>query len=49
MKQPQIRALALLLGAMLALALCLPSLAMAQVSPYCPAQNLTVASGGSVT
>ena len=33
----------------LTLALCLPSLAMAQVSPYCPAQNLTVANGGSVT
>ena len=26
-----------------------PALASAQVSPYCPAQNLTVANGGSVT
>ena len=33
----------------LTLALSLPSLAMAQVSPYCPTQNLTVANGGSVT
>ncbi|WP_171984657.1 putative Ig domain-containing protein [Hydrogenophaga sp. A37] len=33
----------------LSMALCLPGLAMAQVSPYCPAQNLTVANGGSVT
>jgi hypothetical protein len=29
--------------------LLLPALASAQVSPYCPAQNLTVANGGSVT
>lgn len=32
------------------MALCLPSLAMAQgVSPYCPTQNLSVSNGGSVT
>ncbi|MBT9549783.1 MAG: putative Ig domain-containing protein [Hydrogenophaga sp.] len=31
------------------MALCLPSLAMAQVSLYCPTQNLTVSNGGSVT
>ncbi len=34
----------------LSMALCLPSLAMAQgVSPYCPTQNLSVSNGGSVT
>jgi len=33
----------------LTLALCLPGLAMAQVSPYCPTQNLSVSNGGSVT
>jgi len=33
----------------LTLALCLPSLAMAQVSPYCPTQDLSVSNGGSVT
>jgi large repetitive protein len=33
----------------LCMALCLPSLATAQVSPYCPAQSLTVSNGGSVT
>ena len=32
----------------LSMALCLPSLAMAQVSPYCPTQNLSVSNGGSV-
>lgn len=33
----------------LSMALWLPSLAMAGVSPYCPTQNLSVANGGSVT
>lgn len=33
----------------LSIALCLPTLATAQVSPYCPTQNLSVSNGGSVT
>jgi uncharacterized repeat protein (TIGR01451 family) len=44
------RSLSLTRWIWLSMALCLPSLAMAQgVSPYCPTQNLSVSNGGSVT